>query len=97
MPTLKQLDTAFNDLWLNTEQLPTLLDKWQEMVSEHLSTLGDNKEDLDAFEERMIFWHAVLEENRSLIQAHQATLKETIKTGEPSPKKDEQTRAYRKN
>ncbi|MFQ3280870.1 hypothetical protein [Reinekea sp.] len=96
MPTLKQLDTAFNDLWLHTEQLPTLLEKWQELVSEHLAELGDNKKELDAFEERMNFWQKVLEENRTLIQAHQSTLKETIKTGEPSPKKDKQTKAYRK-
>jgi hypothetical protein len=96
MPTLKELDQAFNDLWMHTEQLPTLLDKWQELVSEQLATLGEDKADLDAFESKMRIWQNTLEENRALLIAHQANLKRQISTGEPNPLSIKKTQKYSK-
>jgi hypothetical protein len=40
-------------------------------------------------------WQTVLEENRTLFEAHQASLKDTIKTGEENPLKKEKSKRYK--
>jgi DNA repair ATPase RecN len=93
--TLREIDQAFKEIWLHSELLPTFLEKWQEMVSEYLSEIEPNESNLTEFEQRMDHWQSVLEENRTLIEAHQASLKEAIKSGEPNAKKSEQSKKYK--
>jgi hypothetical protein len=92
--TLTDLDKAFDDLWLHTEQLPALLEKWQEMVSEYIAGVEPTEVILRNLEERMDFWQKVLEENRNLFEAHQDSLKDSIKTGEPDVNKIQRSKKY---
>ena len=93
--TLNDLDQAFEELWLHTEQLPTLLEHWQEMVSAYLREVEPTEQTLAEFEAKMDHWQRVLEENRDLLQAYQVTLKDKIATGEPSPLKKGKADRYR--
>ncbi len=83
MPSLADLDNAFQMLWVHPEQLPTLLEKWQELVSETLSQTEPDPEFLAEFERYMIKWETVLAENRQLLQEHQKSLKSKLGKGQP--------------
>lgn len=95
MLTLKDLDQAFDNLWLNTQHLPSLLEKWQEMVSEYLSKLEPTAKNLNEFEERMEYWQTVLEENRTLLYEFQKSLKSEIVSGKPNKESIKKAKRYK--
>lgn len=97
MPILADLDRAFDDLWLHTEQLPVLLEEWQKLVSEALQTQDVDESFLNEFEAYMDRWEKVLRENRALIHQHQESLKEKLKKGEPSVSEKELQKKFRKD
>jgi hypothetical protein len=94
MLTLEELDQSFDQLWLNTAQLPALLTKWQELVSEYLAELEPSAQKLIAFEEKMSRWQTILEENRSLLEGYQQTLKNEIVEGQPNPQSAEKAKRF---
>ncbi len=95
--TLKDLEEAFKQLWLNTSQLPTLLDKWQEMVSQYLKEIEPSESELELIEKQMDHWNQVLVENRMLIEEHQKTLKQEIGSGDENSRSQTQAESYLKN
>lgn len=95
MHTLESLDKEFDELWFHTEQLPLLLEKWQERVSEYMQLIQSEKEKLDELEPLIARWQQVMQENRTLFEAHQATLKPQIKQGEPNDLLEKKTKKYK--
>lgn len=93
--TLKDLDQAFADLWIHTDMLPTLLEKWQELVAEYMASVEPSQQILIELEQRINHWEMVLEENRTLLEMHQLALKKDIKTGEKDAKKEAAATKYK--
>lgn len=95
MHSLSSLDAEFDDLWFHTEQLPKLLETWQEKVGEYLQQIQNDKEKLDELSPYIDRWQQVMRENRSLFEAHQATLKPQIKQGEPNDLHEKKSKKYK--
>lgn len=93
---LEELNQAFDNIWLNTNQLPMLLESWQEMVAEYMQTLAANEDEIAALKIAMDRWQKTLYENRSIIQAYQEKLKPQILRGEESLAKLTQSERYQK-
>ncbi|MEJ2044565.1 MAG: hypothetical protein P8X74_09625 [Reinekea sp.] len=80
--TLDDLDKAFIDLWMHPNQLPALLDKWQEMVSEYLAEIEQTEAFVKEYETYLHRWQLILAKNRELMAQEQNGLKSQLKTGE---------------
>lgn len=80
--TLADLDKAFIDLWKHPNQLPALLEKWQEMVSEYLAGVEQTDAFVKEYETYLHRWQLILAKNRELIAKEQDGLKSQLKTGE---------------
>jgi hypothetical protein len=83
MLTLDQLDQAFERIWQNPEQMPAQLHQWQLDLSDYIADHQDDQQTLAILEPRLAGWQKTLGENRQLFEAHQISLKEDLKRGEP--------------
>lgn len=92
--TLKELDELFNQIWLNTRQLPILLSHWQQSVSDHIQTLDAGSEEVNALLDKLDGWQEILLQNRVLLEQHQDELKLDLVTGERSLFKEKVSKIY---
>jgi len=83
MLTLDQLHHALNRIWLHPEQMPAQLHQWHLDLRDYIEAHQDNEQALAELTPLLEGWQKTLEENRQLFEAHQISLKEDLKRGEP--------------
>jgi len=69
--TLNDLDFAFDSIWLHTNQIPTLLHTWRELLEEYLENSTENFFEQLELTERLNYWDAMLAYKDAIIIEHQ--------------------------
>lgn len=89
--SIQQLNEAFKRVLTKTSDVPQSLAKWQAQLQSFIEQGDYDEAELASSLQE---WARVLEVNKHLLTEHQETLKDKLRTGEPSPAKECAVKRY---